>query len=206
MTTTENPPEPEAKAPAEPVARPKAQGFTWMHALSLFLAVAITAVIIIFRRQLAAFSTYGYLGIFVVTLVGNATILLPVPGLVAVFAGGTAFNPLTVGLVAGVAQSLGEITGYLAGYGGQAVIENRRWYERFSHWMEKHGFLTVLVLALIPNPLFDVAGIAAGALRMPLWQFLLACLIGKTIKTIVVAYLGLLSVGWLAPLLRSWGL
>jgi uncharacterized membrane protein YdjX (TVP38/TMEM64 family) len=39
-----------------------------------------------------------------------------------------------------------------------------------------------------------LAGLAAGALRFPVWQFLLACWPGKTIKTVAVAYLGAGSV------------
>lgn len=177
-------------------------GFTLSHALSLVLAVAITAAIIAFRQELARFAAYGYLGIFVITLVGNATVILPVPGLVAVFAGGTALNPWIVGLVAGVAQPIGELTGYLAGYGGAGVVENRASYQRVRRWMEQHGFLTIFVLAAIPNPVFDMAGIMAGALRMPVWQFLLACWLGKTIKALAIAWLGSQSVQWAAPLLR----
>jgi membrane protein YqaA with SNARE-associated domain len=179
----------------------KGAGFTPAHALSLALAVAITAAVIIFRDELARFATYGYLGIFVISLVGNATVILPVPGLVAVFAGGTALNPWLVGLVAGVAQPIGELTGYLAGYGGGAVVENRQLYLKLRGWMERHGFITILILATIPNPAFDMAGIIAGALRMPIWQFLLACFIGKTVKSLAVAWLGYQSIDWLSPLL-----
>ena len=52
------------------------------------------------------------------------------------------------------------------------------------------GLIPILVLAIIPNPFFDLAGIAAGTLKMPVWQFLLACLVGKTIKMVAFAYAG----------------
>jgi uncharacterized membrane protein YdjX (TVP38/TMEM64 family) len=68
-------------------------------------------------------------------------------------------------------------------------------------WMERRGFLTVLVLSAIPNPLFDLAGITAGALHYPVGRFLLACWIGKTAKSLVLAYLGSYSVGFIEPLL-----
>ncbi len=195
------PPEaPPAETPAREAPR---VGFHMSHVMSLLLAVGITAAVIVFRDDLARFATYGYVGIFVINLVGNATVILPVPGLVAVFAGGTALNPLIVGLVAGVAQPLGELTGYLAGYGGGAAVENRALYQKLRGWMERHGFVTIFVLAAIPNPAFDVAGIIAGALRMPVWQFLLACFLGKTLKSLVVAWLGSQSIGWLGPLLQK---
>ncbi|HOG47991.1 MAG TPA: VTT domain-containing protein [Anaerolineae bacterium] len=188
---------------AAPPAKTQRTGFHLAHAVSLLLAVAITVAVIIFRNELARFAAYGYLGIFIVTLVGNATVILPVPGLVAVFAGGTAFNPWLVGLIAGVAQPIGELTGYLAGYGGGAVVENRALYAKLCCWMERHGFLTILVLAAIPNPVFDMAGIIAGALHMPVWKFLLACFLGKTAKSFAVAWLGQQSAGWMAPLLNT---
>ena len=34
----------------------------------------------------------------------------------------------------------------------------------------------------MPNPLFDVAGLAAGAVQMPMRRFFLAVLAGKVIK------------------------
>lgn len=82
---------------------------------------------------------------------------------------------------------LGEISGYLAGFSGQGVAANIRWYDRLKGWMRKYGEVIVLVMAIIPNPLFDVAGMVAGALRMPLWRFLIWCWIGKVIKMLLFA-------------------
>jgi membrane protein DedA with SNARE-associated domain len=103
---------------------------------------------------------------------------------------GTIFNPYLVGLAAGSGAALGEITGYLAGFSGQAVIENREWYDRITLWMKKYGDLTIFLLALIPNPFFDIGGMVAGALRMPLWRFLLWCWLGKVCKMIIFALAG----------------
>lgn len=174
----------------------------WSQLLALCCPVAITAVIVVYRRQLAALSTYGYLGVFLVSVLGNATVLFPVPSLAIVFAGGGVLNPVLVGLVAGVGEPLGELTGYLAGYSGRAVIENRERYERVSSWMQRRGFLTLLGLSAIPNPLFDVAGVSAGMLRFPVAKFLLACWLGKTVKALAIAYLGSVSLGWFSSWLQ----
>ena len=138
---------------------------------------------------------YGYLGVFIVAVIGNATVFLPVPGIAMVFASGSVLNPLIVGLVSGVGEPLGELTGYMAGFGGSAVFEERDRYERLKGWMKRHGFLTLLVLSAIPNPLFDLAGMTAGALKYPVWKFLLACWIGKTVKAVAIAFLGHASLG-----------
>jgi membrane protein YqaA with SNARE-associated domain len=154
------------------------------------LAIVITLAIAFFHDELARFERYGYPGVFLISLLGNATVIFPAPSLAVVFGMGGVLNPLFVGLVAGVGEALGELTGYLAGCGGRAVIEDWQMYERLERWMQRNGSATIFVLSAIPNPIFDLAGIAAGALRFPLERFLLSCWVGKTIKTIAFAFIG----------------
>jgi uncharacterized membrane protein YdjX (TVP38/TMEM64 family) len=116
-----------------------------------------------------------------------------------VFAGGGVLNPLLVGLVAGLGEPLGELTGYMAGFGGSAVVADRERFQQVKEWMQRRGFLTILVLSAIPNPLFDLAGISAGMLHYPVHKFLLACWIGKTIKAVAIAYLGSGLLGIVVP-------
>jgi membrane protein DedA with SNARE-associated domain len=61
--------------------------------------------------------------------------------------------------------------------------------------------LTIFVLAVIPNPLFDLGGLAAGALRFPAWKFLTSCLTGKVIKSIVFAMAGYYGIEAISRLL-----
>jgi membrane protein YqaA with SNARE-associated domain len=134
---------------------------------------------------------YGYLGVFASTLLASGGLVVPVPAVAVIFTSGAFLNPLVVGLVAGLAAALGELTGYLLGYSGQGTSQKSRLYVPAQRWLASHGFATVFVLSLIPNPAFDVAGIAAGALRFPLWQFWLACFLGKSLRCIGIAYLGM---------------
>lgn len=174
----------------------------------LFRLIVITLVLLVslaifaFREQLADLAAVGYVGIFAVSLLGNATIILPAPSLALVFAMGSAFPPLAVGLVAGVGEALGELTGYAAGFVGRVVIEDYGTYQRMASWMQKRGWITVFVLSAIPNPFFDLAGIAAGTLRYPVWRFLLFCWLGKTLKTTLIAFAGAYSATAIAPFLR----
>ncbi len=119
-----------------------------------------------------------------------ATVLLPAPGIWIVFTMGAVFPPIGVALAAGTGAALGEISGYLAGFSGQAVIERAQMYNRMTVWMSKNGPLTVFLLAAIPNPFFDLAGVAAGALKMRLSLFLFWVWIGETLKMFVFAYAG----------------
>jgi uncharacterized membrane protein YdjX (TVP38/TMEM64 family) len=172
------------------------------HLLALLFSVAITTLVIVFHRQLRALQGYGYLGVFLIAVLGNATVVVPVPSLAVTFAAGSFLNPLLVGFVAGVGEPIGELVGYLAGYGGSAAVEDRARFERIKTWMGRHGFVTILVLAFIPNPFFDLAGIAAGMLHYPVTKFLLACWLGKTAKAVLIAYIGSHFPALLAPLLR----
>jgi len=170
--------------------------------LALLFAVTVTTILFLFRQRIAQYAGAGYFGVFLVNLLGSGTVILPVPALLVVYLGGGIWNPLLVGLVGGLASALGELTGYLLGYSGQGLIENQTLYTRMEGWMRRNGFLTILILSIIPNPVFDVAGMAAGALRFPLRFFFLSALIGKSIKMIVLAYAGFYSLTFVERLIR----
>ena len=156
----------------------------------VIISILISVIIIAFRNELARLSEFGYLGIFLINLVGSATVIIPAPSLVATFIGGSIYNPLLVGIFSGVGASIGEITGYLAGYGGSAAIKETKNYKRIEKWMNINGFATILSLALIPNPIFDLSGIFAGVTHYSFKKYFTAVLIGKTVRFIVISYLG----------------
>lgn len=165
--------------------------------LSLFFVIAISVYIYSIRDQASQLAVYGYPGIFLLSFMAYATVLLPAPGVAVVIAMGAVFHPLGVGVAAGAGAALGEITGYLAGFSGQAVIERVGIYDRLTKWMARNGPLTVLVLAAVPNPFFDIAGATAGALGMRMSKFLFWCWIGETIKMIIFAYSGAYSLNFI---------
>jgi membrane protein YqaA with SNARE-associated domain len=129
----------------------------------LLVVILISVYIFSIRDQAAKLAIYGYPGIFLISFLAYATVILPAPGIAIIFTMGTIFNPLAVGLAAGAGAALGELVGYLAGFSGQAVVERADQYERLTRWMQKNGGLTVFLLALIPNPFFDLAGVCRHA-------------------------------------------
>lgn len=170
-----------------------------IRVLVLLGVIALTVVLLINRDRIQELQFYGYPGIFLFSILANATILVPVPGVIFTSAMGAIFNPLLVSIAAGSGAALGELSGYLAGFSGQAVVEGSKRYERIVRWMDKYGDITILILAFIPNPLFDLAGMVAGILKMPIWKFLLYCVIGKILKMMMFAYAG----DWVMNLLES---
>lgn len=163
---------------------------TLFRILGLLIVIAISVYVFSIRDQAEQLALYGYPGIFLLSFLAYATVILPAPGVAVVFTMGAILNPLYVALAAGAGAALGETTGYLAGFSGQAIIERHDIYEKLTRWMVKNGPLTILVLSAIPNPFFDLAGIAAGALKMPWRRFLFWCWTGETFKMLIFAYAG----------------
>ena len=169
------------------------------------LITAFTFVFFFFDIDYAQLSTYGYLGLFAVSLISAASIVMPMPGAAAITGAGAVLDPvlgiptpILVGLVAGLAETIGELTGYAAGYAGSGLFRDRSYYDRVQRWMERRGILTMFLLSSFPNPLVDVAGVAAGAVHMRLWRFLVGVFPGKVLKNIYLASGGLVA----AELLR----
>jgi len=98
-----------------------------------------------------------------------------------------------VGLAGGAGAAIGEITGYIAGYSGRAVVARRKTYVRLEEWVKRWGTIAIFILSLVPL-VFDLVGIAAGVLRFPLWKFILFCWLGRTILYIFIALSG--AWGW----------
>jgi len=168
----------------------------------LVFFVAGVAGALLLQRGLGNLEQFGYVGVFLISLLGTATIVLPMPSMAFTFAmGGALASPLLVGLIAGTGETLGELTGYLAGYSGSTVVEDRERYDRLASQMQRYGGWLILVMAAIPNPAFDLVGLIAGGLRYPVVKFLLACWPGKTLKAVLVAYAGAGMLPWLAELI-----
>ncbi|MEX1247678.1 MAG: VTT domain-containing protein [Anaerolineales bacterium] len=170
---------------------PRLGKWTPWRVLGLLLVIALSlAILAIPQEQIKALQDYGYAGIFLISLLANVTIIIPAPAILIVFAMGAHLSPLWLGLAAGSGAALGELSGYVAGLSGQAVIEDNATYQRLAAWVRNYGGFTIFALAALPNPFFDLGGIAAGALRMPVPRFLAWCGLGKILRMTAVALAG----------------
>jgi len=167
----------------------------------LLIAIGVTAAIAILATyiDIEQLRRYGYPGVFLASLLANATIALPVPG-VAVTIGTAMALPhewWLVALVGAVGEALGESTAYMAGYGGSAVIEHRQMFQRVHGWMDRHGMMAIFAFSVVPNPFVDLAGLAAGASKYSFYKFMLACWLGKSVKTLIICWAAVHSATWL---------
>jgi len=159
---------------------------------AIVFTLTLCTCILVYRDYIIEFSQYGYIGLFLISILSSSSIIIPVPGWFIIATMGTVLNPVLVGVISAVGSTFGEMTGYMLGYGGRIAIRESPMYQRIERWMKKWGTLTIFGLALIPNPLFDIAGAAAGVLRFPVWKFLLAGAAGRIPKHIAFAYGGTL--------------
>jgi membrane protein YqaA with SNARE-associated domain len=166
--------------------------------LVIVLVIVISAGLFVFTQRypgaVEKFKSYGYLGVFIVSLVSCATVIVPVPGILIFLPLITTLNPALVGLAGASGGIIGEITGYMAGYSGHGLAQKSRIYRRVESWMNKYGAWVIFVFAAAPFLTVDIAGIVAGALRYPLWKFMVVGWVGKTIKYIALMYAALW--GW----------
>jgi membrane protein YqaA with SNARE-associated domain len=171
--------------------------------LALLLVLAISVALFFVGRNpelIAELEGYGYFGVFLISLVGNASILLPGIVLSLLTGLGIIFYPISglagvvmVGVAGGVGAAIGELVGYMVGYTGRGIVENSKLYWRLVGWVKRWGALAIFIFALLPL-FFDLVALAAGVLRFPLWKFVLVCWLGRTILYVVFIVLAVL--GW----------
>ena len=176
-------------------------------ALTFLLIVAISVILFFCGRNpniVAELKSYGYLGAFLISLIGNASILLP--GIVLPILSGLGIvlypvaglvGPAVVGLAGGAGAAIGEIVGYMAGYSGRGIVKNNKLYQKLVSWVGRWGAIAIFIFTLFPL-FFDLVGLAAGVLRFPLWKFILICWLGRTI--LYVVFVVLAALGWEAVL------
>ncbi len=152
--------------------------------------------------------TWGYPALWLISLLRASSVLIPIPGGGLTFAAGAVMDPvwgipapIMVGIAAGSAESIGEFTGYFAGINGGRLMEKRKIYQTIRGWIHKRPFQTMLLMSFAPSPVFDVAGLAAGAARVPVRIFYPAILIGKIGRGILMAYVGYYGISFVEKFL-----
>lgn len=190
------------------VAQPGAKLWSRTHLkyMVLLIAGALSMILVSILVQKPTnpqeyIETSGYAGVFIMGVIGSASPIWPLPGSWAAFvAAGLGLNPFLIGLVAGVGEPIGELSGYTAGYGGQIAINRWKRYGQIMNWMRRHGGMTIFIISAIPNFFIKLATIAAGSLRYPLWKFFFYCWAGKTVKSLGFALAGAGLSGWIRSL------
>lgn len=166
----------------------------YFEVVLLLFILAFSVAIFLLRDKLTEVGKVGYLGLFLLCVLANSTVLLPSPSLMVAASCALVMDPLLVALVASIGSSVGELVGYAFGTASQDCSP------KFHLLLEKlnakihNDTLLVFILAVLPLPLFDVIGIYSGGTKMNLLKFFAACFAGKFLKMLVYTNLfGLLD-------------
>jgi len=173
--------------------------------LTTIVAIVVFSIAIYFSKGLTGdVEAYGYLGVFIIAILGAAVIIVPVPHLPFIFVMGAILNPWLVGLMAGLGEPIGEIPAYMAGFSGRSSMQNRKVYIKLRGWMQRRGTVVLFLFSAIPNFFFDIVGAVAGAMRYPFWKYMLVVFAGKTVKGLLVAFAGHWALRLLLNFLIPW--
>ncbi|MSQ08451.1 MAG: hypothetical protein EXR57_03325 [Dehalococcoidia bacterium] len=155
------------------------------------VAIIISAGVFMWATGSFETSAIGYPTVWLFSFIGAASIFIPFPAPAGVCLGATpvfGLNPWLIGVISGSAEALGELTGYMAGLTGRSIVQKHRFYPRVHSWMQKRGGVVLFFMAVIPNPLFDIVGIAAGSIGYPLRKFIPIVFVSKSIKSTGIAF------------------
>ncbi len=145
----------------------------------------------LYSSLFAALQAHGYLGAFIISVLGSLIPFLPVPYLIPIVLMSKVLDPLILGIAAGVGGALGKITSYMLGRFGRRFLseERRKKTATLGKAIEKYGVIAVFLFALTPLP-DDVVYIPVGLTELSLVKFMIANMLGKIVLSWIVAYAG----------------
>jgi len=144
---------------------------------------------------------YGIFGFFLLTFISSLTIIFPIPAfsIIFLFSGflKDPFQVFLLGFSSGLGSALGEITGYALGFGGREIIsKDSEKLEKIKKKIDKYGVIFIFLFAISPFP-FDIIGILAGIIKYDFKKFIIATILGKIVKYLIICYAGFFSIKWI---------
>jgi len=147
---------------------------------------------------------YGYLGIFILSLIGAISVFFPIPYTIFIYMLGPFLDPFLIALAGGLGSTAGEAIGYVLGYFGRTLMseERRKKMDYILKLFEHYGFIAVFFFALTPLP-DDLLIIPLGIMHYNPVKFFIACVMGKTLMCLILALGGRFSIGIIKSIFGS---
>lgn len=162
--------------------------------LIFILSIALSIGLFIFRDYFKEAEKFGLFGIFIINFLSGLSFFLPAPAFLTVFAGGSVYPPVLVGIASSLGATLGDMVYFVMGYTGRIIlsakVENKILFKVFESLFKKYGTLIVFILALIPNPLFDGIGLIAGVFTYSPYKFFIIVMLGRFLRYFLLAGVG----------------
>jgi len=181
----------------------------WVGMLTVVLTFGLAIMVVVYWQSFQNMAGASYTGLFFISILGGATVIIPVPSLWVQFTMGAVLHPAVVGAVAGLGTGIGGTLIYLFGRSGRRFFYNTefspqesnrtvvRWTARIMNWARHRGSLVVFLMSALLNPIFFPMALAIGASRFKFWRFFVMCWAGNTVKSMIIAYLGFYGLGWI---------
>jgi len=150
--------------------------------------------------------SYGYIGVFLASFLGSASIIFPIPYLIVFYYLGAShlLNPILISIIGGIGATFGEFILYAVGYSGRKIVSERtiKNLEYFKQAIDKYGPIIIFIFAATPLP-DDIIYPILGIMKYNIMKISIACFLGKTILTGIVVYSGYFSYEYISLLLGS---
>lgn len=162
----------------------------FMFGLIFLLVIALNYILHLNEDSLWDLKEYGYIGTFLLCFFLNATVLLPSSSTAVVMSMAAVYNPIIIASIGALGATLGEFTGYFVGYYGDSIIKRTPVINKILEVYNLFPKIAIVLFAVLPFPFFDILGIMAGSVKMSKKSFFVLCFIGKGLKMLIYAYLG----------------
>lgn len=136
---------------------------------------------------------YSYFGVFLISFIGAASIIVPIPYTLIIFTLSLSgqWNSTLLIIAGGLGSALGELTGYALGYFGRRIISEER-QKKMTYLVrlfDRYGPLAIFVFALTPLP-DDLLFIPLGIMKYKLYKAFIPSLIGKLLMVFIIVNSG----------------
>lgn len=138
----------------------------------------------------AALGGLAYPGAFLLTFVANAAVVVPVPYVpIVAHMATSADSAVVVVLLASLGSALGETVAFFVGRVEKDLFTGHAWFERLRGYFhdERRAAVFLFLFAVPLNPVFDVGGLAAGALGIRFRTFVIAVWLGRIVRFTAIA-------------------
>ena len=150
------------------------------------------------KQKVVAFAgALGAPGLFLISFLDSSVLTFPVINDLLLI-DLSIQHPLRMPLYASMAM-IGSVLGcvllyFIARKGGEAFFHKKAGDRAAAirHWVEKNGFVGMLIAALLPPPTpFKIFVFGAGVFEVPLWSFTAAISLARAIRYFGIGYLAI---------------
>lgn len=156
---------------------------------SLGLTISIIIFLVLFPFDKDSFEKLGYLGIFISNTLSSATVLIPAPGILTTIYSTKYYNPFAIAIISSFSYVLGDFVSYIFGFGLENHMNKSKMFKKIEKLFNIHPFLFTFFWSSIPNPIFDVIGILAGASSFSIKKYFIAVTLGRIVRGFIITYI-----------------